>query len=164
MQQPMHITHLPPRCVTRRLVVSIPPIASIAAAAPVLAAAPTASYDTYAPTYDVLDGGAAATALGFPDLRAALLRQASGQVLEVGVGTGLNLPLYAWTDGNIDTLTAVDLSPGMLQQARAKAATLPRPDAVVLGTADVASLPFDDNTFDCVIDTFSMVRVALHDE
>ena len=35
-----------------------------------------------------------ADALGFPELRRQLLGQARGHVLELAVGTGLNLPFY----------------------------------------------------------------------
>jgi methyltransferase OMS1 len=70
-------------------------------------------------TYDVLDGGAAARALGFPELRAALLAGAGGDVLEVAVGTGLNLPYYL--PNQLTSLTAIDLSPGMLQQVCTRA-------------------------------------------
>lgn len=45
-------------------------------------------YDAYARTYDRLDGGQASTTLGIEEARAALLRQATGNVLEIGVGTG----------------------------------------------------------------------------
>ena len=81
-----------------------------------------AAYDGYAATYDELDGGAAAEQLGFPALRAALLAQARGDVLETAVGTGLNLPLY--NPAALTSLTAVDLSGGMLAQARRRAAAL----------------------------------------
>ena len=61
-----------------------------------------------------MDDGAAADALGFPQLRKELLAQASGCVLELAVGTGLNLPLYA--ADTVIALSAVDISSAMLQQ------------------------------------------------
>lgn len=59
--------------------------------------------------------GAAASALGFPELRAALLAGASGRVLEVACGTGLNLPFYGV--GKVEALTGLDISAGMLRWA-----------------------------------------------
>ena len=52
------------------------------------------AYDAFAADYDELNGGASARLLGLEELRAKLLANARGDVLEVGVGTGLNLPLY----------------------------------------------------------------------
>jgi hypothetical protein len=52
------------------------------------------AYDAFAADYDDLNGGASARLLGLEELRAKLLANARGDVLEVGVGTGLNLPLY----------------------------------------------------------------------
>lgn len=52
--------------------------------------------------------------------------QASGSVLEVGVGTGLNLPLYTTSGpGAVSQLTGVDLSSQMLGQAQQRAQTFP---------------------------------------
>jgi hypothetical protein len=45
-----------------------------------------------------------------PDSRAWVCSQAAGNTLEVGMGTGLNLPLYP---GEI-SLTGIDFSPAML--------------------------------------------------
>lgn len=49
------------------------------------------------------------------DLRKQLIGRAHGSVLEVGVGTGLNLPFY--NSENIRQYIGLDLSSGMLQQA-----------------------------------------------
>lgn len=48
------------------------------------------------------------------DLRSKLLARAAGCVLEVGVGTGLNLRHYP--RNGVTSIDAVDLSPGMLRQ------------------------------------------------
>lgn len=116
------------------------------------------AYDSYAATYDDLDGGAAADSLGFPALRAALLRQARGDVLETAVGTGLNLPLY--DAAALTSLTAIDLSRGMLGQAQARAQALRLADRIRLQLvqADVAALgaALGGCQFDTVVDTFSL--------
>src|ERR1051325_6273085 len=56
----------------------------------------------------------------FGDSRQWACGRASGEVLEVAVGTGLNLPHYPATA----TVTGVDLSDGMLAIARDRAAEL----------------------------------------
>lgn len=45
-------------------------------------------YDTYAPSYNELDGGKVSIALGIEDARRELIQKAKGDVLEIGVGTG----------------------------------------------------------------------------
>ena len=177
------------------------------------------NYDRYASYYDDLDGGAfASETLGLEKSRRDLLARASGDVLELGVGTGLNLPGYDIRPGGaVRSLTAVDISGGMLAQAKSRADTLGfrvrtdaefeasrRADAEAAATAmamnamqagalveatpeaveaavaaardaasraeeeakqpppvrfvvaDVEKLPFDDASFDCVVDTFSL--------
>lgn len=52
--------------------------------------------------------------LAAQDLRSQLLARATGRVLEVGVGTGLNLQHYR--RAVVSGIDAVDLSPGMLSQ------------------------------------------------
>ena len=76
--------------------------------------------------------------------------RAVGEVLEVAVGSGLNLPHYA--PGV--KLTGVDLSEGMLQLARGRATTARC--GVELLQADGAQLPFEDESFDAVVCTFSL--------
>lgn len=118
-------------------------------------------YDSYAQNYDQLDGGAAADALGFPDLRSELIhKQAKGDTLEIAVGTGLNLPFY--DTHQLSSFTAIDLSPGMLAEAQKKASQLGFFDSHISNTstsfqqADVVHLPFQDSSFDTVVDTFSL--------
>jgi ubiquinone/menaquinone biosynthesis C-methylase UbiE len=76
-----------------------------------------------------------------------------GDVLEVAVGTGLNLALYP----SGTRLTGVDLSPAMLARARSRSAAIGRP--IELKEADVEALPFDDGTFDTVVCTLAMCAV-----
>jgi ubiquinone/menaquinone biosynthesis C-methylase UbiE len=91
--------------------------------------------------------------LAFGDSRRWVCDQATGDTLEVAVGTGRNLPLY----GEDVRLTAIDLSPGMLAVARERAATLGRP--VELREADAQKLPFTDASFDTVVATLSLCSV-----
>lgn len=76
--------------------------------------------------------------------------RAVGEVLEVAVGSGLNLPHYPPEA----KLIGVDLSEGMLQLARRCAATA-RCEVELLRT-DGSRLPFEDESFDAVVCTFSL--------
>ncbi len=76
--------------------------------------------------------------------------RAVGEVLEVAVGSGLNLPHYPPEA----KLIGVDLSEGMLQLARRRAATA-RCEVELLRT-DGSRLPFEDESFDAVVCTFSL--------
>ncbi|MGE5589512.1 MAG: class I SAM-dependent methyltransferase [Bacillota bacterium] len=79
--------------------------------------------------------------------RQRVIRQARGKALEIGVGTGQNLPFY---DPAVTTeLTGVDFSPGMLQRARRKPCRVP----VTLLEMDAQHLAFADATFDTVLAT-----------
>lgn len=90
----------------------------------------------------------------FPDGRAWAPGQSAGDVLEVGVGTGLNMP---WYPEGI-RFTGVDLSPGMLAIARRRARELGLDADLREASAD--ALPFDDASFDTVLSTITMCSVA----
>ena len=47
----------------------------------------------------------AAALAGMPALRRALVARAAGDVLELAVGTGINLPLYTFGAGHVTSLT-----------------------------------------------------------
>ncbi|NPV05948.1 MAG: class I SAM-dependent methyltransferase [Syntrophaceae bacterium] len=80
--------------------------------------------------------------------RAVLWRQASGRILEVGAGTGLNLEFYpAGAE-----ITACDLSGAMLRKARERARGMPL--RITFHEADLCSLPFAGGLFDTTAETF----------
>jgi len=81
---------------------------------------------------------------------------AEGDVLEIGVGTGMNLPFY----GPDVPLTGVDLSPAMLAEARRRATELDR--EVDLREGDVQALEFADDRFDTVV--FSLCLCSIPDD
>jgi len=89
----------------------------------------------------------------FADTRAWVCAQAAGCTLEVGVGTGLNLPFYPAEA----ELTGIDFSPAMLAVARRRAGQLGR--AADLREADALALPFPDASFDTVVCAFALCAV-----
>ena len=108
-------------------------------------------WDRFAPRYD--RGMRFFERVQFGGGREWVCSRARGEVLEVGVGTGLNLPFYP---AGIK-LTGVDLSPVMLAGARTRAEELGH--EVVLREADAESLPFPDASFDTVVCTLSLCAI-----
>ncbi len=108
-------------------------------------------YEAMAPRYDRVT--AVAERLLFGDGRRWACAQASGQVLEAAVGTGRNLACYP---ADVQ-LTGVELSPGMLAQAQARAETLHR--RVDLRLGDAQHLTFPDATFDTVLATLTLCSI-----
>jgi ubiquinone/menaquinone biosynthesis C-methylase UbiE len=104
-------------------------------------------YNRFARQYDLWD--TIPGLLGEARLRRRLLRRAAGQVLEVAAGTGKNLPYYPRSC----QITAVDLSPAMLERARKRAGTLGR--SVTFLEMDAQALAFPDHSFDTVVSTLS---------
>jgi ubiquinone/menaquinone biosynthesis C-methylase UbiE len=79
--------------------------------------------------------------------------RAAGQVLEVAIGTGLNLAHYP---GGV-RLTGIDHSPGMLRIARDRAGKLGL--AADLRQSDAQALEFPAASFDTVVCTFSLCAI-----
>jgi ubiquinone/menaquinone biosynthesis C-methylase UbiE len=86
--------------------------------------------------------------------RRELLAHASGDVVEIGFGTGLNLPYYP---EQVRKLTAVDPNPGMhrLAQKRVGRSGVEVDQRVLSGER----LPFEDNCFDCAVSTFTLCSI-----
>lgn len=88
------------------------------------------------------------------ELRQRLVNTAYGRVLEVGVGTGANLPYYP---NNVE-LIGIDPNESFLERARRRALALGRP--VTLLAANAEELPFADRSFDIVIATLVFCTVT----
>jgi ubiquinone/menaquinone biosynthesis C-methylase UbiE len=88
------------------------------------------------------------------DHRGWACSRAIGITLEVGIGSGRNLPEYP---AHL-TLIGVDLSPEMLNLASARARQLRR--AVELLETDAEDLPFPDSSFDTVVCTYALCTIG----
>jgi len=82
-------------------------------------------------------------------------RAASGRVLELGVGTGLNLAFYG---PDVTSFVGIDPSPALITMAarRARAAQFP----IQLLEADGEQLPFEARSVDTVVTTWTMCSVG----
>ena len=86
--------------------------------------------------------------------RATLVPLASGRVLEVGIGSGLNLPFYG---RGVERLVGVDPSPALWKLAGHRAAGVPFPLEFHDGSAE--HLPADDAAFDTVVATWTLCSI-----
>jgi len=89
----------------------------------------------------------------FGDTRTWVCTRAHGEVLEVAIGTGLNLPHYPPEV----RLTGIEYSPAMLAIARQRAAALGRD--IDLRDGDAHHLDFPDASFDTVVCTYSLCAI-----
>jgi ubiquinone/menaquinone biosynthesis C-methylase UbiE len=86
--------------------------------------------------------------------RRAVVAGASGRVLEVGVGSGLNFPLYG---KQVEIVFGIDPSPRLLAIARRRAAAAGIHAALLLGSA--TAIPLADNTVDTVVMTWTLCSI-----
>ena len=101
-------------------------------------------YDKLAKVYDLIFGPTL-----HPGRLQAIQRMGitgEDRVLEVGVGTGINLSLYP----RDATVTGIDFSSSMLEKARERAARKDVPHSLRLVQMDAADLKFADDSFDIV--------------
>ncbi len=108
-------------------------------------------YDRLASIYDLWD--VIPERLLYRSWRLKLWEKVQGErMLEVGIGTGKNIPFYP---SGAQT-TAIDISPRMIEKARARANQ--RHDVTVeLLKADLNDLTFEDNSFDIVVGSFILM-------
>lgn len=108
-------------------------------------------YDRMAPRYD--RAIAVMERVLFAGGRSWACSTADGEVLEVAIGTGRNLPEYP----PAVRVTGIDLSPAMLEIATRRAASLGM--SVDLRVADAQALPLPDGQFDIVVCTLGLCSI-----
>jgi SAM-dependent methyltransferase len=87
------------------------------------------------------------------DLGERLRNMTSGEVLEVAAGTGVVTRALARTLPTSVSITATDLNPAMLEQAKSYHGS----ERVIWREADAMALPFPDEAFDCVVCQFGVM-------
>jgi ubiquinone/menaquinone biosynthesis C-methylase UbiE len=90
----------------------------------------------------------------FARYRKELLTNASGHILEIGFGTGLNLPNYP---DHVRKITTVDPNPGMQRKALRRI----QETGIEVDQRIISSerLPFDDQSFDSVVSTLTLCSI-----
>lgn len=91
---------------------------------------------------------------GMGERRRRLLAHVSGNVLEVGAGTGLNLPFYP---RDLDRLVVAEPNRHMLKRLRRRLSSLQLAANAIEAPAE--ALPFDDSSFDAVVSTLVLCTV-----
>jgi phosphatidylethanolamine/phosphatidyl-N-methylethanolamine N-methyltransferase len=110
------------------------------------------AYDRWAPVYDLVFGGVFSKGR-----RAAIVatNNIGGRVLEVGIGTGISLPLY----GPNVRVFGTDISEAMLKKAKQRVAELRLKNVEGLAVMDAEKLEFPDNSFDVVMAQYVVTAV-----
>jgi phosphatidylethanolamine/phosphatidyl-N-methylethanolamine N-methyltransferase len=112
----------------------------------------TRAYARWAPVYDLVFGAV------FERGRQAAIAAAErigGRILEVGVGTGISLPLYS----SASRICGVDISEPMLLKARERVTALDLTNVEGLWVMDAEHLAFPDESFDVVVAQYVITTV-----
>ncbi|MGY3120607.1 SAM-dependent methyltransferase [Bradyrhizobium sp. S3.14.4] len=110
------------------------------------------AYDRWAPVYDLVFGGVFAKGR---QAAIAATNKIGGRVLEVGVGTGISLPLYA----PHLRIFGTDISEAMLDKARQRVTEGNLKNVEGLAVMDAEKLEFPDNSFDVVMAQYVVTAV-----
>ena len=86
--------------------------------------------------------------------RGRVVPAASGRVLEVGIGSGLNLPFYGTS---VSEIVGIEPSPKLLKMTRRVAGRTSTPIRLIEGTAE--AIPIDDQAIDTAVTTWTMCSI-----
>lgn len=86
--------------------------------------------------------------------RQGQLASVDGEILEIGVGTGLNLPHYPQ---HVKRITTADPNPGMNKKLQRRV----EQTGIAVNKLIISSehLPFDEGSFDCVVSTITLCSI-----
>lgn len=84
--------------------------------------------------------------------RERVVGAATGRVLEIGIGSGLNLPFYP---AAVREITALDPAPPLLAMARQRARSLP----ITFLEASAEAIPIESGRFDAVVTTWTLCTI-----
>ncbi len=90
----------------------------------------------------------------FRRLRTAVLQSVAGEVLEIGIGTGLNLSHYG---PNVSRVRAVDPTPMLPMRMAGRRAAVHF--SVEISHQSAERLPYEDRTFDCIVSTWTLCTI-----
>ena len=90
----------------------------------------------------------------FQRCRTLLLQDAHGEILEIGLGTGLNLPHYPKAVSRLHAVDPALLLPERVAR-RSKSASFP----TFITRVSAETLPFDNRSFDCVVSTWTLCTI-----
>jgi ubiquinone/menaquinone biosynthesis C-methylase UbiE len=86
--------------------------------------------------------------------RQRVIGAAEGRVLEIGIGSGLNFPLYS---GTVASVIGLEPSSELLNMARPRAEAAAAP--ITLLDASAETIPLDSGTIDTVVTTWTLCTV-----
>ena len=90
--------------------------------------------------------------------RKRTISAAEGRILEVGIGSGLNLPLYS---AQAREILGLEPAPRLLARARRVAAALSLPATLIEGSAE--AIPLEDGCIDTVVTTWTLCTIPAVD-
>jgi len=90
----------------------------------------------------------------FLPYRERVLSRAKGRVLEIGVGSGLNLPLYG---SQVDEIVGLEPAARLIEMAKHSAERSKVPVTLIAGSAE--ALPIPDHSIDTVVSTWTLCSI-----